>query len=181
VPAKSGAAPTGAAALLPRQPTPAARGAAAKPAERAGARTADPLPAKGQDPDVDLVAALMAHIAPAPGDVAARQGTLPVAPTAARSQASAQATTHARAPAPQARQRSQSSPHQAARAPSTAQAAARAVPSTRPSLDQRVQHCKARYPDKEDSRACRRRVCEDHWGRHAACPVRLMARPATTA
>lgn len=51
----------------------------------------------------------------------------------------------------------------------------------RGTLDQRVQRCKARHPnDLEASRACRRRVCDGQWGRHAACPTRLMPRPATT-
>ena len=87
------------------------------------------------DPDVDLIASLMASLpTPPPADGAAPRK----------------------------------------RAVSTASRPARLT------LDQRVQRCKAQYADKKGSRACRRRVCVSHWGRHAACPIRLMGRAATT-
>lgn len=110
-------------------------------------RPAGPPPA--EDPDVDLVAALMAHVPPAAA--APRRAGPP--PEEGRV-----------APAPAAGRVA------AAAAPRGA-----AVGSGRAgTLDQRVQRCKVQATLAQ-SRACRRRVCEAHWGTHPACPLRLKA------
>ncbi len=46
-------------------------------------------------------------------------------------------------------------------------------PAVRARLDQRVQRCK-QLDGRDAVVACRRKVCEQHWGRLAACPVKLM-------
>jgi hypothetical protein len=51
-------------------------------------------------------------------------------------------------------------------------------PAVRARLDQRVQRCK-QLDGRDAVVACRRKVCEQHWGRVAACPVKLM--PAAAA
>lgn len=162
-------------APVARLSAPPARAAAkpARPAEVPARKGADGVPERGQDPDVDLVAAVMAHIAPRPAAATTASPAVAGARPPAATQPSMRAQAQVKASQPATRL--------AARAPAAAQASGRSAPATRLTLDQRVQQCKAQFPDKEDSRACRRRVCEAHWGRHAACPVRLMARPATTA
>lgn len=46
-------------------------------------------------------------------------------------------------------------------------------PAVRARLDQRVQRCK-QLDGRDAVVACRRKVCQEHWGRVAACPVKLM-------
>lgn len=165
---------------------------AAQPATPASAPVAVPVmktpqPAAASQPALEVrdVAA-----APAARPAAPRQRPVPVVKPAARVEPrAAPAAPPERQPDPDvdlvaALMAHVSTPRSATAAVPAAKPVPKAAPvASRPvrlTIDQRVQRCKAQHADKEDARACRRRVCESHWGRDAACPVRLMARSATT-
>jgi hypothetical protein len=65
----------------------------------------------------------------------------------------------------------------AAAAPAQARTAAlteQDVPAAeRALIDHRVQRCK-KLDGRDNVVACRRKACEQHWGRVMACPVKLM-------
>ncbi|NRF69446.1 hypothetical protein HLB44_20810 [Aquincola sp. S2] len=133
------AAPTAAAPKV-APPTPITDTAA----RRSASGSAAP---ETRDRDAELVAALMAHVAPRGGTAAASRSDKAAPPSGP---APVRTVTGAEAPL---------------------------EPGLRARLDQRVQRCK-QLNGRDAVVACRRRVCEQHWGRVAACPVKLMPAPA---
>ena len=132
-------------------PATTARSSAVRPTDRSvGVRSARVLrtPKTEPDPDVALVAALIAHAAP---------------PAAARrSKGGPGALTSAIATSKR--------PARLEHAPASAQSGA-----PRLSVEHQVRRCQ-RLATPGDALGCVRRSCARHWGRHAACPQKLQPR-----
>jgi hypothetical protein len=132
-------------------PATTARSSAVRPTDRSvGVRSARVLrtPKTEPDPDVALVAALIAHAAP---------------PAAARrSKGGPGALTSAIATSKR--------PARLEHAPAPAQSGA-----PRLSVEHQVRRCQ-RLATPGDALGCVRRSCARHWGRHAACPQKLQPR-----